>query len=214
MATYSGNEGVVHLSTLAWAITQAQRASNNVTITTSTNHAFPVGAFVTIVGIQGLDVGTDTNPNGLYQVTAETDNTFTFIQNGSDIGPIAQTASMAYSTPFGTMAEIMSFTIDQQMETIDTTVMKSAWRTHKVGLKTWTATIECRWDDTDAEQEIAVGTQVFAVFVPVDQSGQDNASLVGFGKITTVSQTQTFDNSTINRTITITGNGPQSLTYA
>ena len=108
----------------------------------------------------------------------------------------------------------MSFTIDQQMETIDTTVMKSAWRTHKVGLKTWNATIECRWDDTDTEQEIAVGTQVFAIFVPDESPNVDNSAIAGFGKITTVSQTQTFDNQTINRTITITGNGPRSLTYA
>jgi hypothetical protein len=214
MATYSGNEGAVHLALNGFTVTFAERASNNVIITTSSAHGFSNGDSITIVGIQGLDGGTDTNPNGTFTLSAVTTSTMTFAQTGSDVGPVAQTASMAYAAEAGTMAEIMSFTIDQQMETIDTTVMKSAWRTHKVGLKTWTATIECRWDDTDAEQEIAVGTQVFAVFVPVDQSGQDNASLVGFGKITTVSQTQTFDNSTINRTITITGNGPQSLTYA
>lgn len=212
MATHSGNDGVIYLALSAFTVTFAERASNNVIITTSSAHGFSNGDSITFIGIQGLDGGSDTNPNGTYTLTAVTTTTMTFAQTGSDVGPLAQTES--YAAEAGQVGEIMSFTIDQQMETIDTTVMKSAWRTHKVGLKTWNATIECRWDDTDTEQEIAVGTQVFAIFVPDESPNVDNSAIAGFGKITTVSQTQTFDNQTINRTITITGNGPRSLTYA
>jgi hypothetical protein len=214
MASYSGNDGVVHLGYGAYTVTSAERVSDEVVLTTSTSHDIEVDDFITVVGIQGLDTGSNTNPNGEFTITAVTTNTITFAQEGDDSGAIAQSVSMAYSAAAGRMAEVMSFTIDTQMETIDTTVMGSAWRTHKAGLKNWTATIECRWDDTDVEQEIPIGTQIFAVLVTSDQAETDNAATVGFGKITAVSQTQTFDNSTINRTITITGDGPRSLTYA
>ena len=55
------------------------------------------------------------------------------------------------------VAEIRSFSIDETLDTIESTVMGSTGqaRTYLAGNKTATVTIECYWDSTDAGQQDA-----------------------------------------------------------
>lgn len=106
------------------------------------------------------------------------------------------------------VAEVMSFTVNQNMEPIDNTVMGYSWRTHLAGLKTWDGTIECRWDDTDTngQEALTVGASVTLDLLP-EGSANGEYELTGTASITSISQTQSYDNTTVTRTFTFQGNG-------
>jgi len=110
------------------------------------------------------------------------------------------------------VAEVMSFTVNQTMEPIDDTVMGDSWRSHLAGLKTWDGTIECRWDDTDTtgQEALTVGASVTLALLP-EGSGAGEYELEGTASITSVSQTQSYDNTTVTRTFTFQGNGALTI---
>ena len=47
------------------------------------------------------------------------------------------------------VAEIRSYTISETGDTIEDSSMGDSSRTYKAGLKTFTASVECFWDETD-----------------------------------------------------------------
>ena len=47
------------------------------------------------------------------------------------------------------IAEIRSYTISETGDTIEDSSMGDSSRTYKAGLKTFTASVECFWDETD-----------------------------------------------------------------
>lgn len=109
--------------------------------------------------------------------------------------------------------EVMSFTVNQNMEPIDDTVMGDSWRTHLAGLKTWDGTVECRWDDTDTAGQgaLSIGASVTLDLYPEGISGYKLSGLVS---VTSISQTQSYDNTTVTRTFTFQGNGALNITPA
>lgn len=112
-----------------------------------------------------------------------------------------------------TIAEVISFTVNQNMEPIDDTSMGDVWRTHLAGLKTWDGTIECRWDDLDAngQNAMTVGASVTLDLYP-EGDGAGDYKMSGTASITSISQTQSYDNTTITKTFTFQGSGALTIT--
>ena len=55
-------------------------------------------------------------------------------------------------TTVAVVGEVRSYTIDGSTDTIEDSVMGDTARTYKAGLENSTVTLECYWDDTDAQQ--------------------------------------------------------------
>lgn len=105
-----------------------------------------------------------------------------------------------------TVAEVRSFTLNTNLELIDDTAMGDSWRTKIAGLKNWDGTIECHWDDTDStgQEAMTIGASVELHLLPEGAAGED---YTGTAIITGISQTQSFDNTTVSRSFSFVGNG-------
>ena len=69
------------------AISNVARTSNVVTITTTTNHGFTAGDYVTIAAV------TNTSLNGTFVIATVGTNTFTYAQTATDISSVADTGT-------------------------------------------------------------------------------------------------------------------------
>jgi predicted secreted protein len=94
----------------------------------------------------------------------------------------------------GTVAEVKSFSVDQNAATVEDTAMGDTWTTHLVTQKSWSASIACMWDDTDSDGQVAlaVGTSVSLELYPEGTTTGDY-KLSGTALITSVSTKQTHD---------------------
>jgi predicted secreted protein len=75
-----------------------------------------------------------------------------------------------------TIAEVRSWSIEESSDTTDSTTMgvTNNWRTHKATLKSWSGNIDCFWDETDTNGQVAlvIGTEVsLNVYPESDDSG-------------------------------------------
>jgi len=92
------------------------------------------------------------------------------------------------------VAEIRSYTINETGETIEDTSMGDTSRTFKAGLKTFTASVEVFWDETDTTGQGAldVGSEVtLNVYPEGDASGDTYYS--GTSIVTGKTVTGSFD---------------------
>ena len=55
-----------------------------------------------------------------------------------------------------TVAEVRSWTVSEEAETIEDTAMGDAARTYQVGLKTWSGSCDVFWDETDTNGQVAL----------------------------------------------------------
>jgi len=106
------------------------------------------------------------------------------------------------------VAEVTSFSVTQSSDTADDTVMGDSWRTHKQGLKSWSGSLECRWDDTDStgQEALTVGASVSLTLLPEGDTTGDY-ELSGTATVTEVTQTQNFENNIVSRNFSFLGNG-------
>ena len=67
-----------------------------------------------------------------------------------------------------TVAEVRSFTLDTTAELLEDTGLTDTSKTFQVGKKGATASIECFWDETDSNGQIAIaeGSQVTMTLYP------------------------------------------------
>ena len=67
-----------------------------------------------------------------------------------------------------TVAEVRSFTLDTTAELLEDTALTDTSKTFQVGKKGATASIECFWDETDSNGQIAIaeGSQVTMTLYP------------------------------------------------
>ena len=67
-----------------------------------------------------------------------------------------------------TIAEVRSFTLDTTAELLEDTTLTDTSKTFQVGKKGATASIECFWDETDSNGQIAIaeGSQVTLYLYP------------------------------------------------
>jgi len=95
------------------------------------------------------------------------------------------TGNSGVATVGGTaVAELKSWTLDENAEQIDDTAMGDTYKTSKSGLPTASGTIECHYDPGDATQESLVpGTEVSLVLYP-QGNAQGNARISLTAQIT------------------------------
>lgn len=55
-----------------------------------------------------------------------------------------------------TIAECRSWSIEQQADTVEDTVLGDTWKSHKSSLKSWSGSIACWWDETDTNGQAAM----------------------------------------------------------
>ena len=67
-----------------------------------------------------------------------------------------------------TVAEVRSFTLDTTAELLEDTALTDTSKTFQVGKKGATASVECFWDETDTNGQIAIaeGSQVTLYLYP------------------------------------------------
>lgn len=73
------------------------------------------------------------------------------------------------------IAEIRSFSVEETGDTIDDTTMGDAARTYLAGLKTYTASIDCLWDETNTTGQgaLTVGASVTLNLYPEGATAGD-----------------------------------------
>ena len=108
------------------------------------------------------------------------------------------------------IGEIRSFTVDQTSDTVEDTAMGDATRSFKATLKSFTASVDAFFDDTNAVQEsMVVGAELAFLFQP-EGSTTGKYQLSGDGIITGISQTQSFD-GLVERSFTVQGTGALTI---
>lgn len=92
------------------------------------------------------------------------------------------------------VAEIRSFSVDTTADTIEDTTMGDSWRTYQSVLKTWSGSIDCYWDETDATGQGALtpGTVVTLNLYPEGSTTGDKY-YTGSAIVTGFTVTQSFD---------------------
>lgn len=91
------------------------------------------------------------------------------------------------------VGEVRSFTFDGSADTIEDSVMGDSTRTFKEGLKTNTLSVECYWDEADAQQGILDERAVVDFEVHPTGTGTGESYFTGSGIVTSRSITGSFD---------------------
>ena len=105
------------------------------------------------------------------------------------------------------IAEIRSYSVEQTSDTVEDTTMGDTWRTHKTTLRSWTASVDVFWDETDTNGQVAltVGSEVTLNLYPEGASTGDSY-LTGTGIVTSKSISASFDGM-VESTIAVQGTG-------
>ena len=112
------------------------------------------------------------------------------------------------------VAEIRSYSVEQTGDTVEDTTMGDTWRTHKSTLKSWTASVDVYWDETDTTGQgaLAVGSEVTLNLYPEGASTGDSY-FSGTGIVTGKTVTASFDGM-VESTISVQGTGTLSNSTA
>ena len=105
------------------------------------------------------------------------------------------------------IAEIRSYSVEQTSDTVEDTTMGDSWRTHKATLKSWTASVDCFWDETDTNGQgaLTVGAEVTLNLYP-EGSTTGDSYLYGTGIVTSKTVTASFDGM-VESSISVQGTG-------
>ena len=96
-------------------------------------------------------------------------------------------------TTVAVVGEVRSFTFDGSADTIEDSVMGDSSRTYKQGLKTNTVSIECYWDEADAQQLILDERADVDFEIYPTGTGSGETFFSGGGIVTSRSITGSFD---------------------
>lgn len=105
------------------------------------------------------------------------------------------------------IAEIRSYSVEQTSDTVEDTTMGDTWRTHKTTLRSWTASVDCFWDesDTTGQGALTVGSEVTLNLYPEGATTGDTY-LTGTGIVTGKTVTGSFDGM-VESSISVQGTG-------
>lgn len=105
------------------------------------------------------------------------------------------------------IAEIRSYSVEQTSDTVEDTTMGDTWRTHKTTLRSWTASVDCFWDesDTTGQGALTVGSEVTLNLYPEGATTGDTY-LTGTGIVTSKTVTGSFDGM-VESSISVQGTG-------
>jgi|APSaa5957512535_1039671.scaffolds.fasta_scaffold133854_2 hypothetical protein len=90
------------------------------------------------------------------------------------------------------VAEVRSWSIDEEQETVEDTAMGATTRSYKTGFKAWTGSFECWWDPTDTTGQTVMDGNVELELYPAGTSTGDTY-YKGPALVTTKSRNATFD---------------------
>lgn len=96
-------------------------------------------------------------------------------------------------TTVAVVGEVRSFTFDGSADTIEDSVMGDTARTYKQGLATNTVSIECYWDEADAQQLILDERADIDFEIYPTGTGTGETYFSGGGIVTSRSITGAFD---------------------
>ena len=110
------------------------------------------------------------------------------------------------------VAEVTGFTIDETNDTVEDTSLTDTSKSYKALRKDATGTVECHWDETDTNGQVAlaVGSEVTLNLYPEGDTSGDTY-YTGTAIVTGVSQAVTLD-GIISRTINVQFSGGVSTT--
>lgn len=106
-----------------------------------------------------------------------------------------------------TVAEVVSWDLDEQANLTEDHQLTDTYATFLVGRKSWTATVTCRWDDTDStgQEALRAGSSVALHLLPEGATTGDE-DYTGTAIVASVSESLPEDGA-IMRTISLVGNG-------
>ena len=113
-----------------------------------------------------------------------------------------------------TILELKSYAIEETGDTIETTALGDTSRTYVAGLKTFTGTIECYWDETDTTGQGALtsGSTVTLNLYPEGATTGDTY-YSGSVIVTSIERTASFDGM-VEATFAFQGTGTLSSSTA
>lgn len=112
-----------------------------------------------------------------------------------------------------TISEVRSFTLTETADTIEDTTMGDSSRTYKTGMKTFTGSVVCYWDETDTAQiALTVGSSVTLNLYPEGNSTGDKY-YSGTVLVTSIERTAAFDGM-VEATFSFQGTGTLTLSTA
>ena len=104
------------------------------------------------------------------------------------------------------IAEVKSYSLDESADTIETTSMGDAARTHLSSLTSFSGSVDCMWDETDSSQNaLAVGSTVTLLWYP-EGSGTGATFYSGSVIVTGKNITGSFD-GLVEASIAVQGSG-------
>lgn len=108
------------------------------------------------------------------------------------------------------VAEIRDWSLEQTSEVVADTTMGDAWVTNKPTLKSWTASFNAYWDETDTSGQgsLTVGSEITLNLYPEGNTSGDTY-WSGAAIITSVSNSASFD-GLVEASFSVTGNGALS----
>jgi len=109
------------------------------------------------------------------------------------------------------VAEVLDFSIEETANTVDDTVLGDTAMTHLAGLNSWSGSVNCYWDDTDTNGQVAltIGASVTLRLGPEGLTTGD-ALYSGTATVTGISRSVAND-STVTQAFTFTGNGALTI---
>lgn len=110
------------------------------------------------------------------------------------------------------VAEVISWSLTENLNTADDTVQLDAWKSHKGGTKSWSGSISCFWDETDStgQEAMVLGASVDLSLFPDGQVSSD-VDFNGTATITSIERTAAND-AIVTVNFTFEGNGALTRT--
>ena len=111
------------------------------------------------------------------------------------------------------VAEIKSYSVEETSDTVETTSMGDAARTHLASLTSFSGSLDVFWDEVDTAQiALTVGTSVTIKFYP-EGTASSAKYYSGTAIVTGVSRSASFD-GLVEASISVQGTGALTLATA
>jgi len=113
-----------------------------------------------------------------------------------------------FDAELGIVAEVKSYTVEENADTVETTVIGDTARTFKTSITGWTGSMDVFWDETDelGQGRLFVGNDLRCNFFPMGVSAP-YTYYRGDAIVTSVNITGSFDGM-VEASITVQGYGP------
>lgn len=110
-----------------------------------------------------------------------------------------------------TIAEMRSFDINEQADTVEDTVIGDVWKTRQLTQRSWDASMEVFWDETDTSGQgaVKIGDTPTLIFGPEGAATGDTI-FTGAAIVTGVA-IKTTHNGIIEASIKVEGNGALTI---